>query len=131
MREFFKLDRKPKKTIERDKLFVKSIFCRFFDKKFKNILDKVKHFCRLSGNYLGAAHHSCIDYFNKVNQHKFIPVLYHNFSEYDIQIFFNDLIKSKKNKFKLSVKPATNEEYMCVTYACIKLLDNVRFQQDS
>ena len=46
-------------------------------------------------------------------------------------MFFNDLIKSKKNKFKLSVKPGTNEEYMCVTYACIKLLDSMRFQQDS
>ena len=49
--------------------------------------DKVKHYCKLSGNYLGAAHQSGIDYVNKVDQHKFIPVLYHNFSKKDNNIF--------------------------------------------
>ena len=101
------------------------------DKEFKNVNDKVKHYCKLSGNYLGAAHQSCIDYVNKADQHKFIPILYHIFSKYDNHMFFNDLINSKNDKIKLSVIPRTNEDYMCVKYVCIKFLDSMRFQQDS
>ena len=69
--------------------------------------------------------------FKKLNQHKFIPVLYHSFSKYDNLMFSNDLINSNKDKMKLSVIPKTNEEYMSVTYRCIKFLDNMRFQQES
>ena len=69
--------------------------------------DKVKHYCKLSGNYLGAAHQSCIDYVHKSAQHNFIPVFYHNFTKYHNHIFFNDLIKSKVAELNLSVKPRT------------------------
>ena len=80
---------------------------------------------------MGAAHQSCIDYVNKVNQHKFIHVLYHNFSKYDYHLFFNDLITSKNDKVKQSEIPRTNEEFMALTYRCIKFLDSMTFQQDS
>ena len=131
MREFFKQNLKPKITIKSDKLFLKADICWLCDNKFINIIDKVTHFCKLTGRYLGAAHQSCIDYVNKVNQHKFIPVLNHNFSKYDNHMFFNDLINSKPDKINLSIIPRTNEEYMSVNYGCIKFLDSMRFQQDS
>ena len=95
------------------------------------MVDEVKHYCKLSGNYSGGAHQSSIDYVNKVNQQSFIPVLYHNFSRYDNHMFFIDLIISKNYKVKLSVISRINEEYMSVNYGCIKLLDRFRFQQNS
>ena len=131
MSEFFKQNLKPKITIKSNKLFLKANVCWLCDIEFININDKVSHYCKLTGNYLGAAHQSCIDYVNKVNLHKFIPVLYHIFSKYDNHMFFNDLINSKINKNNLSVIPRTNEEYMSVNYGCIKFLDSMRFQQDS
>ena len=45
-------------------------------------------------------------------------------------MFFNDLINSNFDKFKISVIPRTNEEYMCVKYGCVKFLDSRRFQQE-
>ena len=76
-RDFFKLDRKPEKTNKSDKLFVKVKICWLCDKEYKNIVDKVE-LCKLFGNYLGAAHQSCIEYVKKANQHKFTPVISHN-----------------------------------------------------
>ena len=81
----------------------------------------------MTARYLGAAHQTCIDYVNKVNLHKFIPVLYHNFSKYDCHMFFNELINTKVEKKNLSVIARTSEEYMSVNYSCIKLLDSMRF----
>ena len=98
MSEFFKQNLKPKITIKSDKLFLKANFCWLCDIEFKNINEKVKHYCKMTGNYLGTAHQSRIDYINKVNQHKFIPLLYHNFSKYDNHMFFNELIDSKVDK---------------------------------
>ena len=88
MREFFKLNRKPKITNRSDKLFLKVNICWFCDKEFRNVNDKVRHYCKFSGNYSGAAHQSCIDYVNKSEQQKFFPVSYHNFSKYDNHMFF-------------------------------------------
>ena len=93
--------------------------------------DKVKHYCKLSGNYLDAAHQSCVDNVNKSAQQKFITVTYHSFSKYDNHMFFNDLINSKVAEINLTVIARTNEEYMCVKYGCVKFLDSRRFQQDS
>ena len=131
MSEFFKQNLKPKITNKSDKLFLKANICWLCDIKFVNIKEKVKHYCRLTGNYFETAHQACIDYVNKVNQHKFIPLLYHNFSKYDNHMFFNDLTNSKPNKINLSVTPRTNEEYMSVNYGCVNFLDSMRFQQDS
>ena len=131
MSEFFKQNLKPKITIKSDKLFLKAKFCWLCDIEFINIIEKVKHYCKMTGNYLGTAHQSCIDYINKVNQHKFIPILYHSFSKYDNHMFFNELIDSKVDKKNLSVIPRTNEEYMSVNYTCIKFLDSMRFQTAS
>ena len=101
MSEFFKQKLKPKITIKSEKSFLKAKFCWLCDINFVNINEKVKHYCKMTGKYLGAAHQSCIDYINKVNLHKFIPVLYHNYSKYDSHMFFNELINSKVEKKEL------------------------------
>ena len=89
-REFSKLDRKPKITNKSDILFVKVKVCWLCDCDFITINDKVNHFCRLPGKYLGAAYQPCVNSVNKNNQYKFLHVLYHNFSRYDNHMFFND-----------------------------------------
>ena len=106
---------------------MKANICWLCDINFVNINEKARHYCKMIGKYLGAAHQSCIDYINKVILHKFIPVLYHNFSKYDNHMFFNELINSKVEKKNLSVIPRTNEEYLSVNYSCIKFLDSMRF----
>ena len=131
MSEFFKQNLKPKITIKSEKSFLKAKFCWLCDINFVNKNEKVKHYCKMTGKYLGASHQTCIDYVNKVNLHKFIPVLYHNFSKYDNHMFFNELINSKVERKNLSVIPRTNEKYMSVNYSCIKFLDSMRFQTDS
>ena len=131
MSEFFKQNLKPKITIKSEKTFLKANICWLCDINFININDKVRHYCKMTGKYLGAAHQTCIDYVNKVNLHKFIPVLYHNFSKYDCHMFFNELINSKVDANNISVIPRTNEEYMSVNYGCVKFLGSMRFQTDS
>ena len=127
MSEFFKQNTKAKITLKSDNLFLKSNICWLCDINFININEKVKHYCKLSGKYLGAAHHSCIDYVNTANLYKIIPVLCHNFSKLDNHMFFNELINTKVDKNDLSVVAKTNEEYMSVKYGCIKFLDSMRF----
>ena len=127
MGEFFKQNLKPKITTKSEKLFLKANICWLCEINFVNINEKVRHYCKMTGRYLGASHQSCIDYVNKVNLHKFIPILYHNFSKYDCHMFFNGLINAAPNKFNLGVIPRTNEEYMSVNYGCIKFLDSMRF----
>ena len=127
MSEFFKQNLKPKFTIKSEKLFLKADICWLCDINFVNINEKVRHYCKMTGRYLGAAHQSCIDYVIKTNQHKFVPVLYHNFSKYDCHMFFNELINAKAHKKNLTTIARTNEEYMSVNYSCIKFLDSMRF----
>ena len=61
MSEFFKQNIKPKISKKADKLFLKANICWLCDIEFINIIDKVAHYCKLTGKYLGAAHQSCID----------------------------------------------------------------------
>ena len=131
MSEFFKQNLKPKITIKSDKLFLKAKFCWLCDINFININEKVKHYCKMTARYSGAAHQTCINYVNKINLDKFIPLLYHNFSKYDNHMFFIELINSRVYKIDLSVIPRTNEEYMSVNYGCVKFLDSMRSQQAS
>ena len=65
MTEFLKLGRKPKITNKSDKFFVKLIICWLCNKEFRNVVNKVETYCKLSGKYLGGAHPSCIDYVNR------------------------------------------------------------------
>ena len=127
MSEFLKQNLKPKISIKSGKLFLKANICWLCEINFVDINDKVRHYCKLTGKYLGAAHQICIDYVNKANQQKFIPVLHHNFSKYDSHMFFNELINTKVDTINLSVIPRKSEEYMSVNYGCIKFLDSMRF----
>ena len=98
---------------------------RFFD-------GKVRDYCHLTGKYRGPAHHQCnINVKDKQKQYNFIPIIFHNFSKYDCHLFFKTLIDEKPDYINLSVIPKTNEEYISVTYGCLRFIDSYRFLQGS
>ena len=64
-------------------------------------------------------------------QSNFIPFLFHNFSFYDCHKFFKSLVDKKKDKVEFEIIPKTNEEYISVTYGCIRFIDSHRFLSSS
>ena len=98
--------------------------CRFCEKEI--IIDKVRDHCHLTGSYRGPAHNTCnINVTQK--QSNFIPFIFHNFSNYDCHMFFKTLVNLKNDKIKFEIIPKTNEEYISVTYGCIRFIDSYRF----
>ena len=98
--------------------------CRFCDKYIES--DKERDHCHLTGNYRGPAHSKCnINVTQK--QSNFIPFIFHNFSNYDCHMFFKKLVDKKKDKVDFDIIPKTNEEYISVTYGCIRFIDSYRF----
>ena len=43
-------------------------------------------------------------------------------------MFFKKLVHKKKDKVDFDIIPKTNEEYISVTYGCIRFIDSYRFQ---
>ena len=46
-------------------------------------------------------------------------------------MFFKRLVDLKKKKVKFKIIPKTNEDYIAVTYGCIRFIDSYRFFSDS
>ena len=42
-------------------------------------------------------------------------------------MFFKRLVELKRDKVKVKILPKTNEEYISVTYGCIRFIDSCRF----
>ena len=98
--------------------------CQFCEKEI--LSDKVRDHCHLTGSYRRPAHNTCnINVTQK--QSNFIPFLFHNLSNYDCDMFFKKLVDKKKDKADFDVMPKTNEEYISVTYGCIRFIDSYRF----
>ena len=98
--------------------------CRFCEKNID--CDKVRDHCHLTGKYRGPAHSKCnINVTQK--QSNFIPFIFHNFSIYDCHMFFKKLVDKKNDKVDFDIIPKTNEEYISVTYGCIRFVDSYRF----
>ena len=115
-------------TEEDDKEFKNNNLCRVCKKIFE--CDKVRDHCHLTGNYRGPGH--SIGNIN-VTQDKsnFIPFIFYNFSNYGCQMFFKKLVGKKKDKVEFDILPKTNEEYISVTYGCIRFIDSFRFLSSS
>ena len=102
--------------------------CRSCEKVI--LSDKVRDHCHLTGKYRGPAHNTC-NLNVKQKDGIFIPFAFHNFSNYDCHMFFKRLVVFKKDKVKFNFFPKTNEEYISVTYGCIRFIDSYRFLSDS
>ena len=115
-------------TEENEEDFRNDNVCRFCEKEI--IPDKVRDHCHLTGSYRGPAHNTCnINVTQK--QSNFIPFIFHNFSNYDCHMFFKKLVDKKKDKVDFDIIPKTNEEYISVTYGCIRFIDSYRFLSSS
>ncbi len=98
--------------------------CRFCEKDIES--DKVRDHCHLTDNYRGPAHNVC-NFIVTQKQSNFIPFIFHNFSNYDCHMFFKKLVDKKKDKVDFEIIPKTSEEYISVTYGCIRFIDSYRF----
>ena len=122
---FFKKTKKDITMTEKDEEDYKNNnSCRFCEKNIES--DKVKDHCHLIGKYRRPAHNTCN--FNVTQkQSNFIPFIFHNFSNYDCHIVFKKMVDKKKDKVDFEMIPKTNEEYISVTYGCIRFIDSYRF----
>ena len=102
--------------------------CRFCEKNIES--DKVRDHCHLTRKNRVPAHSKCNINVTQ-DQSKFIPFIFHNFSNYDCHMFFKKLVHRKKDKVKFDIIPKANEEYISVTYGCIRFIDSYRFQSSS
>ena len=87
--------------------------------------DKVRDHCHLTGKNRNPAHSKCnISVTQK--QSNFIPFPFHNFSNYDCRLFFKKLVVRKSDKVKFDIISRTCEEYISVTYGCIRFFHSYR-----
>ena len=102
--------------------------CRFCEKEI--IGDEVRDHCHLTGKNRGPAHSIC-NVIVTQKQSNFIPFIFHNFSNYDCRMFFKKLVDKIKDKVDFDIIPKTNEEYISVSYDCIRFIDSYRFLSSS
>ena len=57
--------------------------------------------------------------------------MFHSFCNYDCHLFFKRLVDRENDKVEFDIAPKTNEEYITVTYWCIKFVDSCRFLSSS
>ena len=98
--------------------------CRCCEKIIES--DKVRDHCHLTGKHRGPSRSKCNNNVTR-KQSIFIPFIFHGFSNYDSHMFFKKLIDKKKDKVDFEIIPKTNEEYISVTYGCIRFIDSYRF----
>ena len=122
---YFKNTKKDIILTEKDEEdFRNDNICRFCEKEI--LSDKVRDHCHLTSKYRGPAHGKCNINVSQ-NQSNFISFIFHNFSNYDCHMFFKKLVDKKKDKLDFEILPKTNEEYISVTYGCIRFIDGYRF----
>ena len=115
-------------TEEDEEHYKNNNICRFCEKNIES--DKVRDHCHLTRKNRGPAHSKCN---NNVTQKQsiFIPFIFHNFSNYDSHMFFKKLVVKKKDKVDFEIIAKTNEEYISVTYGCIRFIVSYRFLSSS
>ena len=115
-------------TEEHEEEYRNNNVCRFSGKEI--LTDKVRDHFHFTGRYRGPAHNT----FNinvTQKQSNFIPFVLHNFSNYNCHLFFEKLVDEKNDKIGFDFIPKTNEEYISVTYGCIRFIDSYRFLSGS
>ena len=114
-------------TEENEENYKNNNVCRFCEGEI--LSDKVRDHCHVTGKYRGPAHNSCNTNV-KEKDNNFIPFAFHIFSNHYCHMFFKRLVDLKNDKVKLKIVPKTNEEYISVTYGCIRFIDSYRFSSD-
>ena len=108
-------------TQEDEEDYINNNICRFCEKNTES--DKVGYHCHLTGKHRGPALSKCnINVTQK--QSNIIPFKFHNFSIYDLHMFFKKLVDMKNDQVKFDIRPKTNEECTSVTYCSIRFIDS-------
>ena len=102
--------------------------CRFRGKIIES--DKVRDHCHLTGKFRGPAHGKCnINVTQK--QNNFIAIVFHFLSNYDCHMFIKKLVDKENDMVEFDIIPETNEEYINVTFGCIRFIDSYRYLSNS
>ena len=94
------------------------------------ISDKFRDHCHLTGKYRGPARSFCNIIITQ-KQSNFILFIFHNFSKYDCHTFFKKIVVKKSDIVKFDIIPKINEEYISLTYGCLRFIDSYRFLSSS
>ena len=82
-------------TEEEEKDFKQNDVCRFCEKNI--VSDEVRDPCDLTGKYRGPAHSKCNTNVTQ-QQSNIIPIIFHNFYNYDCHMFFKKIVEKKMIK---------------------------------
>ena len=129
MTYYFKDNNKDIVMTEKDEEdFKKDNLCRFCEKNVES--DKVRDHCHLTGKYRGPAQNTCNSIVTQ-KQSIYIAFIFHKLSNYDCHLFLENLVDKRRGKVEFDIIPKTNEEYISVTYGCIRFIKNYRFLSSS
>ena len=95
--------------------------CRICRKTFTTSQKRVVDHCHLTGKVRGAAHEDCNLNFKDA---RYIPVVFHNFSQYDAHFIIREVAKHSQ---RLSVIPLTAEKYISLTQYIPNCKTNLRY----
>jgi hypothetical protein len=131
--KIFETDLEMKITTEEQNDFENTKQCYYCKKDLLAKLDKVRDHDHLTGKYRSAAHSKCNILARK---DKFVPIFFHNLSNYDAHLFIKtlaELIKDHPNwrKRELKLLAKNSEEYISFQFGCLRFLDSYRFLQAS
>ena len=94
-------------TEEDIEVYLNNNTCRFCEKDIP--IDEVRDHCHLTGKCRGPAHNTCN--INVTQQRSnFVPLIFHNFSNYDCHMFFKRLVDLKNDKVKFKTIRKADEE---------------------
>lgn len=118
--------------------FRKATICWICEKSFEPGNVKCRDHCHYEGSYRGAAHVNCN---LKLKQVNFIPVLFHNYSNYDLHLTIHE-ISIRKDLARMSCIPINKNKYISLSSYIkndentseifeIRFLDSYRFMSES
>ena len=122
---YFKNTKKDIIRIEKDEEeYRNNIICRLCEKNIES--DKVRDHWHLTVKYRGPALSKC-NIYGTQDKWTIISFICHNFRKYESHMFLKKLVDKKNDKVKFDNIPTTNEEYISVTYGCIRIFDSYGF----
>ena len=108
-------------TEENEEDYINNIIRGLCEKIFES--GKLRDHCHLKGKNRRPAHIKCnVNVTQK--QSNFIPFIFHNYRNKDCHLFSKKLNDKKKDKVKFDIIPKTIDEYISVTYGCIRFNDS-------
>ncbi|KAJ8983456.1 hypothetical protein NQ317_013331 [Molorchus minor] len=95
-----------KLTLDETKNYNETNICYICKKPFKDLKQKVKDHCHITGNFRGAAHSICnLNY----KLPSFIPIVLHNLKNYDCHLFIKTMCKQNES---IDVIAINKEKYI-------------------